>query len=87
MVGAASEQVFTDEAGHVPAAPGVKINDPLVQGFADAAADGLPRPQSKEFGNYWGPFGNAVNEVIDKAADATATIATACKTMNEASGK
>lgn len=86
MVGTASEQVFTDDAGHVPAAPDVKINDPLVQGFADAAANGLPRPQSKQFGNYWTPFGDAVNQVLDKNADATTTVANACKLMNEANG-
>jgi len=86
MVGTASEQVFTDDAGHVPAAPGVTINDPLVQGFADAAAGGLPRPQSKEFGNYWAPFGDAINQVLDKKADATATVTNACKLMNDANG-
>ena len=87
MVGTASEQVLTDQAGHVPAAPGVTITSPIVQGFADAAAAGLPRPQRAEFNNYWGPFGDALNQVIDKGADATATVATACKTMNEANGK
>jgi arabinogalactan oligomer/maltooligosaccharide transport system substrate-binding protein len=86
MVGTANEQVFTDEAGHVPAAPNVTINDPIVQGFADAAANGLPRPQSKQFGNFWAPFGDALNQVLDKNADPTATIANACKTMNQASG-
>jgi arabinogalactan oligomer/maltooligosaccharide transport system substrate-binding protein len=87
FVSTANEQVMADGAGHVPAAPGVKINDPLVQGFADAAAAGLPRPQTKEFGNYWGPFGDAVNSVLDKGTDATAAVATACSTMNQANGK
>jgi arabinogalactan oligomer / maltooligosaccharide transport system substrate-binding protein len=87
MVGTANEQVFTDEAGHIPAAPSVTINDPLVQGFADAAAGGLPRPQNAELNNYWGNFGNALNEVLDKAADPTTAIATACTTMNTANKK
>jgi arabinogalactan oligomer/maltooligosaccharide transport system substrate-binding protein len=86
FVATANEQIFSDEGGHIPAAPGVTINDPLVQGFADAAANGLPRPQTKQFNNYWGPFGDAVNQVLDKNADATATIASACKLMNDASG-
>jgi len=86
FVGTANEQIFSDEGGHIPAAPGVTINDPLVQGFADAAANGLARPQTKQFGNYWGPFGDAVNQVLDKKADATTTIANACKLMNDASG-
>ena len=86
MVSTAWEQTFVDFAGHVPAAPGVTINDPVVQGFADAAAAGLPRPQSKQFNNYWGPFGDAVNKVVDTGADPAATATEACKLMNEASG-
>ena len=86
MVSTHWEQVFTDFAGHVPAAPGVTIKDPVVQGFADAAAAGLPRPQSKQFNNYWGPFGDAVNKVVDTGADPAATATEACKLMNEASG-
>jgi arabinogalactan oligomer/maltooligosaccharide transport system substrate-binding protein len=86
MVGTANEQVFTDDAGHVPAAPDVTISDPLVQGFADAAADGLPRPQSSQFNNYWTPFGDAINQVLDKKSDATTTVAGACKLMNDANG-
>jgi arabinogalactan oligomer/maltooligosaccharide transport system substrate-binding protein len=86
MVGTESEQIFTDDAGHVPAAPGVTISNPIVQGFADAAAAGLPRPQTIQFGNYWGPFGDAVNKVVDTDADPAATVAEACGLMNEASG-
>ena len=80
LVGTASEQIMTNDAGHVPAAPGVTINSPIVQGFADAAAAGLPRPQRAEFNNYWGGFGDALNRVLDKGEDPTAAIATACKT-------
>jgi maltose-binding protein MalE len=78
---------MTNDAGHVPAAPGVTISSPIVQGFADAAAAGLPRPQRAEFNNYWAGFGDALNRVLDKGEDPTAAIATACKTMNEANGK
>ena len=87
MVGTASEQILTDTAGHVPAAPGVTIHSPIVQGFADAAAAGLPRPQRAEFNNYWGPFGDALNLVLDKGEDATASVTNACALMNEANGK
>ncbi len=87
LVGTASEQIMTTDAGHVPAAPGVTIDSPIVQGFADAAAAGLPRPQRAEFNNYWGAFGDALNQVLDKGEDPTAAVANACKTMNEANGK
>lgn len=85
-VGTASEQILVDGAGHVPAAPGVTVSSPIVQGFADAAAAGLPRPQTKQFGNYWTPFGDAITKVIETNADPTATVANACKLMNQASG-
>jgi arabinogalactan oligomer/maltooligosaccharide transport system substrate-binding protein len=81
-----SEQIFVDDAGHVPANPTVKITDPITQGFADAAAAGLPRPQNAEFGNWWGPFGDALTKVIDANADPAVAVADACKLMNEASG-
>jgi arabinogalactan oligomer/maltooligosaccharide transport system substrate-binding protein len=81
----AAMQVFVDDAGHVPANPTVTITDPITQGFADAAAAGLPRPQNAQFGNWWGPFGNALNEVIDTGADPAASISEACTLMDEAS--
>jgi arabinogalactan oligomer/maltooligosaccharide transport system substrate-binding protein len=87
MVSTRWEQIFVNFAGHVPAAPKVTINDPIVQGFADAAAGGLPRPQSLELNNYWGNFGTALNEVLDKGTDPATAIGTACTTMNTANGK
>lgn len=82
----ASEQVFVDDAGHVPANPVVKITDPITQGFSDAAAAGLPRPQNAQFNNWWSPFGDALNKVIDTGADPAQAVADACALMNEASG-
>jgi arabinogalactan oligomer / maltooligosaccharide transport system substrate-binding protein len=81
-----SEQVFVDDAGHVPANPTVTITDPITQGFAEAAAAGLPRPQNAEFGNWWGPFGDALNKVIDTGADPATAVKDACALMNEANG-
>jgi arabinogalactan oligomer / maltooligosaccharide transport system substrate-binding protein len=86
LVGTDSEQIMTTDAGHVPAAPNVTIDSPIVQGFADAAAGGLARPQNVQLNNFWGAFGDALNTVLDKGEDPTAAVATACKTMNEANG-
>jgi arabinogalactan oligomer/maltooligosaccharide transport system substrate-binding protein len=44
---------------------GVTAKDPLVTAFAEAAAAGFPRPQTVEFGNWWGPFGDAVTKVME----------------------
>jgi arabinogalactan oligomer/maltooligosaccharide transport system substrate-binding protein len=79
-------QTFVDDAGHVPANPTVKITDPITEGFATAAAEGLPRPQNAQFNNWWGPFGDALNKVIDTGADPATAVKDACALMNEASG-
>lgn len=86
LTSAASMQTMVDGAGHIPANPAVKITDPITQGFADAAAGGLPRPQNAQFNNWWGPFSDALNKIIDTAADPVQSIGDACKLMNEASG-
>jgi arabinogalactan oligomer/maltooligosaccharide transport system substrate-binding protein len=86
LVATASEQIMTNDAGHVPAAPGVTISSATVQGFADQASAGFPRPQNKQFGSFWGPFGDAMNKVLDKKADPTKAVAEACKLMNDANG-
>lgn len=81
-----SMQVMTADAGHVPADPEVQITDPITQGFADAAEAGLPRPQNPQFGNWWAPFGDALNKVVDTGADPATAVQEACTLMNEASG-
>jgi arabinogalactan oligomer/maltooligosaccharide transport system substrate-binding protein len=86
MVAPENEQVFVDDAGHVPAAPDVEVSDPITQGFADAAGQGLPRPQNEQFNNWWAPFGDALNKVIDTGADPAEAVTEACGLMNEASG-
>ena len=66
---------------------GVKAASERVQTFADAAEAGFPRPQSKEFGNYWGPFGTAINQVLDGDIDPAVAVKTATDAMNAANGK
>jgi arabinogalactan oligomer/maltooligosaccharide transport system substrate-binding protein len=86
LTSAEAMQVFVDDAGHVPANPTVSITDEITQGFADAAEAGLPRPQNEQFNNWWGPFGNALNEVMDTGADSATAVGNACTLMDEASG-
>jgi arabinogalactan oligomer/maltooligosaccharide transport system substrate-binding protein len=86
LTSAESMQTFVDDAGHVPANPAVSITDAITQGFSDAAAAGLPRPQNEQFNNWWGPFGDALNKVIDTGADPATAVADACGLMDEASG-
>lgn len=82
-----SEQVFVDVAGHVPAAKGVEVKDPLVKGFTDAALNGFPRPQGAWFDNYWGPFGDMLTKVLEGQAKPADGVKQACADMNKANGK
>lgn len=84
---AAGLKVYADVAGDPPARTDVSVSDPLVKAFADAAAAGFPRPQSKEFGNWWGPFGDMVTAVMEGKSAPTAAVATACQAMNKANNK
>ncbi|KRT62430.1 MAG: extracellular solute-binding protein [Chloroflexi bacterium CSP1-4] len=86
LVSQASQEIYVDVAGHVPSNTGISIVDPLVKSFSDAINLGVARPQSKEFGNYWGNFGNAWDEVLLKGGDATAAVAKGCTDMDVANG-
>ncbi|HEX2698068.1 MAG TPA: extracellular solute-binding protein [Anaerolineales bacterium] len=79
--------LYANNAGDPAARSDVAPTDPLVKAFADVAAGGFPRPQSKEFGNYWGPFGDALTAVLAGKATPTDAVATACAAMNKANGK
>jgi arabinogalactan oligomer/maltooligosaccharide transport system substrate-binding protein len=78
---------WANTAGDPMVANGVTVSDPLVKAFSDAAATGFPRPQSKEFGNWWGPFGDAVTKVMEGTLAPAAAVTEACAAMNKASGK
>jgi len=78
---------YANTAGDPPARSDVEISDPLVKDFADAAAAGFPRPQSAEFGNWWGPFGDALTAVMEGKASPADAVKTACDAMNKANNK
>ncbi|MDD5368237.1 MAG: extracellular solute-binding protein [Anaerolineaceae bacterium] len=80
----ASEQVFVDVAGHVPAQVGMTVADPLVKGFADASANGFPRPQTSWFDNYWTPFGDLITKALEGKVAAVDGVKQACADMNKA---
>ena len=87
MVSDAAQTIYVDVAGHVPASKNVKIIDPLVAAYATAINQGTPRPQIAEMNNYWGNFGDAWNQVLQKGTDPKAAVATACAAMDKANSK
>jgi arabinogalactan oligomer / maltooligosaccharide transport system substrate-binding protein len=87
LTNAESSAIYTKDAGHVPIRSDVKADDPNVAGFALASATGFPRPQSAEFGNYWGPFGDMVTKVIEGQSKPADAVKEACAAMNTANNK
>jgi arabinogalactan oligomer/maltooligosaccharide transport system substrate-binding protein len=86
MTTAENQAVFANTAFHIPSNSTVAIDDPISEQFAAAVASGFPRPQSAQFGAFWGPFGDALNKVLDTGADPVAAVAEACAAMNTANG-
>jgi len=74
-----SSEIYTAKAGHVPIRSDVTASDELVAQFAKASATGFPRPQSVEFGNYWGPFGDLFTKVLEGAITAEQGVKDACQ--------
>jgi arabinogalactan oligomer/maltooligosaccharide transport system substrate-binding protein len=87
LFGPKGAQLYSDVARSPMVTLGVKAASERVQTFADAAEAGFPRPQSTEFGNYWGPFGTAINEVLNDEADPVTAVQKATQAMNAANGK
>jgi arabinogalactan oligomer/maltooligosaccharide transport system substrate-binding protein len=87
IFGAKGLAVYADTAGDPPARTDVTVADPLVKAFSDAAGAGTPRPQSLEFGNWWGPFGDMVTKVIEGKSTPADGVKAACAAMNKANNK
>ncbi len=86
MTSAENQKIFADTAFHIPANTTIAIDDPISAQFATAVAEGFPRPQSAQFGAFWGPFGDALNKVLDGGMAPADAIAEACVAMNAANG-
>jgi maltose-binding protein MalE len=87
LFGPKGAQLYSDEARSPMVTLGVEPASERVQTFADAAAEGFPRPQSTEFGKYWGPFGTAINKVLNDGVNPVTAVQEATQAMNAANGK
>jgi maltose-binding protein MalE len=87
LFGPEGAQIYSDTARSPMVTLGVEPASETVQTFADAAAAGFPRPQTTEFGNYWGPFGIAINKVLNDGVNPVTAIQEATQAMNAANGK
>ena len=82
-----SSQIYTDKAGHVAIRSDVQaatrwwVRSPWLRPPASR------RPQSVEFGQFWGPFGDAWTKAIEGVSIPVDAVKAACETMNKATGK
>ncbi|MCI0519738.1 MAG: extracellular solute-binding protein [Chloroflexi bacterium] len=65
------------KAGHVPAASGVEVSDPLTSQMIAAFAGGAPFPVIPEMGAYWDPLNNAVKSILSEGTDPAAALSRA----------
>ncbi len=80
-------KIYADVAGAPMGRTDIEISDPMIAAFADIANAGFPRPQSAEFGNWWGAFDDASTKVLGGQADGASAAAEACAAMNAANNK
>ena len=85
--GPEGSKIYADVAGAPMGRTDIEISDPYIADFADIANAGFPRPQSKEFGGWWGAFDDAHTKVLEGAADAETAVTEACAAMNTANNK
>ena len=86
MANQSSSQTFTDVGGHVPIRTDVVSSDPLLNTFSLASSQGFPRPQNQELNNYWGPFGDMLQNVFGGVVQPQTGVMTACDSMNQLNG-
>jgi maltose-binding protein MalE len=72
------------KAGHIPAAAGVDVTDPLMAQSVEAFADGAAFPVIPEMGAYWGPMDTALKSVFDEGADPAAALSQAYNSITAA---
>ena len=59
----------------------------MIKNFIDIANAGFLRPQSKEFGGWWGAFNDAITKVLEGQTDSATAVKDACAAMDTANGK
>jgi maltose-binding protein MalE len=82
--GAQSLLADPTKAGHIPAAAGVEVTDPLMAQAVEGFAAGTAFPVIPEMGAYWGPMDTAIKSVIDEGADPAAVLSQAYNSISAA---
>jgi arabinogalactan oligomer/maltooligosaccharide transport system substrate-binding protein len=86
MTSQTSVQTFADVGMQVPVRTDVIAADPILNTFAQIAAQGTPRPQSDKFNSYWAPFVAMFDSILAGELGPAAAVAIACNEMNRLNG-
>ena len=87
IFGKDSATIDADVAGDPMGRTDITVSNPMIKTFIEIANAGFPRPQSAEFGNWWGPFNDATTKLLEGQGDAATVVAEACTAMNTANKK
>jgi arabinogalactan oligomer/maltooligosaccharide transport system substrate-binding protein len=85
--GPEGSKIYADVAGAPMGRTDIEISDPFIAEFANIANAGFPRPQSAEFGAWWGAFNDAITKVLEGQSEPADAVAEACAAMNTANNK
>ncbi|MCL6567367.1 MAG: extracellular solute-binding protein, partial [Meiothermus silvanus] len=69
LVSEQSQISFNQAGGRIPVSKTAVArlkDDPVVAGFSPVIASGTPMPNIPEMGKVWGPWGNAIQQAIQK---------------------
>ena len=87
IFGKEGAKIYADVAGDPMGRTDIEVSDPMIKNFIDIANAGFPRPQSKEFGGWWGAFNDAITKVLEGQTDSATAVKDACAAMDTANGK
>jgi maltose-binding protein MalE len=87
MVGAKIQGKETVVAGHIPSNKDVKVSDPIVAGIVVQTQTASYFPNEPEMGAVWGPAGDMITKVIEKASTAPEAVAEATALINKGNNK
>jgi arabinogalactan oligomer / maltooligosaccharide transport system substrate-binding protein len=82
-----AQTLFATQAGHIPANPNVKLDDPILSGFLQQTLSTTYFPNETEMGAVWTPGGDMITKVLDAQEAPDAAVTEAVSLINKANNK
>jgi maltose-binding protein MalE len=78
---------FTDISNALPARTDIDSQNEYYLSLGRPPVNGMAIPAEEEFGNYWVPFGEMFENVLNGEVSSAEGVSRACNSMNSANGK